>query len=54
LSEEPSDPSNDGFGGRFIGDYTGDTWAGDNFFYATYTDTSTGVDQDFLVGVRLR
>lgn len=54
LSENPSDPANDGFGGRFIGDYTGNTWAGDNTFLATYTDTTTGIDQDFLVGVRLK
>ena len=54
LSQQPSNPLDDGFGGRFIGDYTGNAWRGNKVFYATYTDTSTGVDQDFLVGMRLR
>jgi len=53
LSAAPSNPFNDGFGGFFIGDYTGNAWAGAKTFYVTYTDTTTGIDQDFLVGVLL-
>ena len=53
LSAAPSNPFNDGFGGFFIGDYTGNAWAGAKTFYVTYTDTTTGIDQDFLVGALL-
>ena len=54
LSAAPSDPANDGFGGQFMGDYTGNAWAGDKTFYVTYTDTTTGVGQDFIGGYRLK
>ena len=50
LSAKPSDPFNDGFGGGFMGDYTGDYWAGNKTFYVTFTDTTTGIAQDFLGG----
>lgn len=50
LSAAPSDPFNDGFGGGFIGDYTGNAFAGSSTFYVTYTDTTTLIDQDFLAG----
>jgi hypothetical protein len=50
LSAAPSNPFNDGFNGSFIGDYIGNGWAGVNTLYVTYTDTTTGVDQDFLAG----
>jgi len=50
LSAAPSNPFNDGFGGGFIGDYTGNGWAGVNTLYVTYTDTTVGIDQDFLAG----
>jgi hypothetical protein len=53
LSTAPSNPNNDGFGGFFIGDYTGNAFAGTTRFYVTFTDTSTGVDQDFLGGMLL-
>ena len=53
LSAAPSDPLNDGFGGFFIGDYTGNAWNSASALYVTYTDTTTGIDQDFLVGERL-
>jgi len=53
LSAAPSNPFNDGFGGFFIGDYTGNAWNGTSSLYVTYTDTTTGIDQDFLVGERL-
>jgi hypothetical protein len=54
LSAGLSDPANDGYGGRFMGDYTGNAWAGNKTFYVTYTDTTTGVGQDFIGGYRLR
>jgi hypothetical protein len=52
LSAAPSNPFNDGFGGFFIGDYTGNAFAGTSSktFYVTFTDTTTGIDQDFLTG----
>ncbi|MGA8764081.1 MAG: sialidase family protein [Candidatus Sulfotelmatobacter sp.] len=52
LSAAPSNPFNDGFGGFFIGDYTGNAWAigSESTLYVTYTDTTTGIDQDFLAG----
>jgi hypothetical protein len=50
LSAAPSNPFNDGFGGFFIGDYTGNAFSGNLTFYVTYTDTTTGIDQDFLAG----
>jgi hypothetical protein len=53
LSAAPSNPFNDGFGGFFIGDYTGNAWAGAKL-YVTYTDTTTGIDQDFLTGEQVR
>lgn len=45
LSSAPSNPFNDGFGGFFIGDYTGNAWAagtGHPTLYVTFTDTTTG------------
>jgi hypothetical protein len=51
LSAAASNPGQYGF----IGDYSGNAWSQDgSIFYVTYTDTTTGVDQDFLAGVRLR
>jgi hypothetical protein len=50
LSAAPSNPFNDGFGGFFIGDYTGNAFAGNKTFYVVYTDTTTGIDQEFLAG----
>jgi len=50
LSANPSDPRNDGLHGSFMGDYSGNSWAGDKRFYVSYTDTTTGVGQDFLAG----
>ena len=54
LSEKGSNPFNDGYGGVFIGDYTGNVWAGDKTFYVTYTDTTTGIDQNFLAGYQFK
>ncbi|MCU1301475.1 MAG: hypothetical protein JWQ87_1759 [Candidatus Sulfotelmatobacter sp.] len=55
LSAAPSNPFNDGFGGFFIGDYTGNAFAPGSplKLYVTYTDTTTGIDQDFLAGYEL-
>lgn len=47
LATNPSNPNN---GGGFIGDYTGNAWAG-KALYATWTDTSSGSDQDELGGL---
>ncbi|HZQ23527.1 MAG TPA: sialidase family protein [Terriglobales bacterium] len=54
LSAKPSNPFNDGFGGFFIGDYTGNAWVANNTLLVVYTDTTTGIDQDFMVGERLK
>jgi hypothetical protein len=54
LSDKPSSPFDDGVSQyHFMGDYTGNAWSPDGKkFYVTYTDTSTGVDQDFLAGIQ--
>ena len=49
LTTALSNPFNDGFGGFFLGDYTGNTWDG-NTLFATWTDTSNGVDDQDEVG----
>jgi hypothetical protein len=53
LSAAPSNPFNDGFGGFFIGDYTGNAWQG-NKLLVVFTDTTTGIDQEFLTGEKVR
>ena len=35
---------------RWTTKLTGDYWAGTNTFYVTFTDTTTGIAQDFLGG----
>jgi hypothetical protein len=50
LSATPSNPLNNGSGGFFNTDYTVNAWASKNTFYVNYTDTSIGLDQDFLAG----
>jgi len=53
LSAAPSNPFNDGFGGGFFGDYSGNGWAGEAL-YVTYPDTTNGTNaQDFLGGFLL-
>ncbi len=50
LSTAKSNPSNDGFGGGFMGDYTGNFWDGKALF-VSYMDTRSGVvAQDWVVG----
>jgi probable HAF family extracellular repeat protein len=53
LSAKPSNPLNDGFGGKFVGDYTGNAWAGERL-YAAWPDTSNGINaQDMVGGLRV-
>jgi len=50
LSEVQSNPNNDGFGGGFMGDYTGSGWAG-HTLYMSYMDMRSGtVSQDWVAG----
>ncbi|HJT57216.1 MAG TPA: sialidase family protein [Ktedonobacteraceae bacterium] len=51
IASQPSNPNNDGFGGSFIGDYTGNYWNGKKL-YAVWTDTRTGNDQEFIGGIK--
>lgn len=51
LASQPSNPFNDGFGGAFIGDYTGNYWASKTL-YAVWTDTRNGIDQEFIGGIK--
>ncbi len=51
LASKPSNPHNDGFGGSFIGDYSGNYWAGKSL-YAVWTDTRGGNDQEFIGGIK--
>jgi hypothetical protein len=51
IANTPSNPDNDGFGGGFMGDYTGNVWAGKHL-YASWMDTRNGTDcQDFVGGI---
>ncbi len=52
IASQLSNPNNDGFGGTFMGDYTGNTFAGFSF-YASWTDTRSGNAADEVGGVRL-
>ncbi len=49
LSAVKSSPFNDGFGGGFMGDYTGSVWVG-NTLFMSYMDTRTGTSQDWVAG----
>jgi len=53
LTKAFSNPNNNGADG-FMGDYMGNTWAG-NKFIAAWMDSSNGVDmQEVIGGVRLK
>lgn len=52
LSTVSSNPDNDGFGGSFMGDYTGNFWA-HRTLYMSWTDTRTNTGQDEIGGLRL-
>lgn len=49
LAAKPSNPDNDGFGGGFMGDYSGNAWAGKKL-YASWMDTSNGTNCQDEVG----
>ncbi len=52
IASAPSNPLNDGFGGAFMGDYTGNYWATATRFYASWMDTRNGTNcQDEVGGV---
>ncbi len=54
LTTAFSNPNNDGSGGTYMGDYTGNTWVGSTL-YAAWMDTSNGVtSQDVVGGLRLK
>jgi hypothetical protein len=42
IASEPSNPLNDGFSGHFMGEYTGNAWAGTTLFSA-WPDTRNGI-----------
>jgi len=50
LATKPSNPLNDGFGGGFMGDYTGDIWDSSTVFAASWMDSRNGVDMQDWVG----
>jgi hypothetical protein len=52
ISDIPSRFSEDGFGGSFMGDYSGNVWTGD-ILHASWVDTRRGVGQDYTGGVSL-
>jgi hypothetical protein len=54
LTTAFSNPNNNG-GSDWMGDYTGNTWDGPNYFVAAWMDSSNGVDmQDVVGGIRLK
>jgi hypothetical protein len=53
LTKKFSKPDNNGTGNNWMGDYTGNTWAGGDFI-AAWMDSSNGVDmQEVIGGIRL-
>jgi hypothetical protein len=54
LTTAFSNPNDNG-GSDFIGDYTGNTWDGPDYFLAAWMDNSNGADmQDVVGGIKLR
>jgi hypothetical protein len=55
LTTAFSNPNNNGYANQeWMGDYTGNTWAGSTFHVA-WMDTSNGIDtQDVVGGIRVR
>ena len=49
IATAPSNPLNDGFGGGFMGDYTGNAWVG-RTLYASWSDTRNGMNTQDEVG----
>jgi hypothetical protein len=55
LNEDFSDPTRGGEGNGWIGNYTGNTWAGPNYFVAAWMDNSqTPYTEDVVGGIRLK
>ena len=52
LASVASNPNNDGFGGGFMGDYTGNVWNGKTIL-TSWMDTRSGVSQDEVGGLTL-
>ncbi len=52
IATVQSNPNNDGFGGGFMGDYTGNAWNGKSLL-ASWMDTRTNVSQDEVGGLTL-
>ena len=51
LTTAFSNPNNNGYEqGLWMGDYTGNTWDGPNYFIAAWMDSSNGVDMQAAVG----
>jgi hypothetical protein len=51
IASQLSNPNNDGFGGTFLGDYTGNIWAGGKLLYVSWPDTRNGkMSQDYVGG----
>jgi hypothetical protein len=49
LATRSSDPNDDGFGGFFMGDYTGNAWSRTGHFFAAWMDTRNGrTSQDWV------
>jgi hypothetical protein len=53
ISTAASNPNNDGFGGGFMGDYTGNAWNGRTLL-ASWMDTRTNVSQDEVGGLAFK
>ena len=49
IATAPSNPFNDGFGGGFMGDYTGNAWVGKTL-YASWSDTRNTINAQDEVG----
>jgi hypothetical protein len=49
LASVASNPANDGFGGGFMGDYTGNSWNGKSLL-TSWMDTRSGTSQDEVGG----
>jgi hypothetical protein len=55
LAKNLSDPYLDGNGGSYMGDYTGNTWAGSGRFLVTWPDTrSMQFMQDYVGGLQIK
>jgi hypothetical protein len=52
VSTMSSNPFNDGFGGSFMGDYTGNIWS-ETTLFASWTDTRSGIAQDEVGGYKI-